>query len=66
VQDNGLGLALPAGRPSFGLFQRFHTHVAGSGVGLYLIQKLLENEGGHLEVTSQLGEGTTFSLYFQR
>ena len=66
VQDNGLGLALPAGRPRFGLFQRFHTHVDGSGVGLYLVQKLLENDGGHLEVTSQLGEGTTFALYFQR
>ncbi|MGI4821120.1 MAG: ATP-binding protein [Janthinobacterium lividum] len=66
VRDNGLGLALPPGRPSFGLFQRFHTHVDGSGVGLYLVQKLLENEGGRLEVTSQLGEGTTFTLYFQR
>jgi signal transduction histidine kinase len=66
VQDNGLGLALPPGRPSFGLFQRFHTHVDGSGVGLYIVQKLLENEGGHLEVTSQLGEGTSFTLYFQR
>jgi signal transduction histidine kinase len=66
VQDNGLGLALPPGRPSFGLFQRFHTHVDGSGVGLYLVQKLLENKGGHLEVTSHLGEGTTFTLYFRR
>ncbi|MGI4874349.1 MAG: sensor histidine kinase [Janthinobacterium lividum] len=66
VHDNGLGLALPPGRPRFGLFQRFHTHVDGSGVGLYLVQKLLENEGGRLEVTSQLGAGTTFALYFQR
>jgi light-regulated signal transduction histidine kinase (bacteriophytochrome) len=41
VQDNSLGLALPPGRPSFGLFQRFHPHVDGSGVGLYLVQKLL-------------------------
>jgi hypothetical protein len=30
VQDNRLGLALPPGRPSFGLFKRFHTHVDGS------------------------------------
>ncbi|MGI4734443.1 MAG: ATP-binding protein [Janthinobacterium lividum] len=66
VQDNGLGLTLPPGQPRFGLFQRFHTHMDGSGVGLYLVQKLLENEGGHLEVTSQFGEGTTFTLYFKR
>ncbi|RZK99581.1 MAG: HAMP domain-containing histidine kinase, partial [Hymenobacter sp.] len=66
VQDNGLGLALPPGRPAFGLFQRFHTHVDGSGVGLYMVQKLIENEGGQLEVTSQVGEGATFTVYLPR
>ncbi|MGI4741438.1 MAG: PAS domain-containing protein [Janthinobacterium lividum] len=66
VQDNGLGLALPAGGPAFGLFQRFHTHVDGSGVGLYLVQKLVENDGGRLEVASQVGQGSTFTVYFKR
>ncbi|MBU6123365.1 PAS domain-containing protein [Hymenobacter siberiensis] len=66
VQDNGLGLALPPGRPVFGLFQRFHTHVDGSGVGLYMAQKLVENEGGALEVVSQVGEGSTFTVYLPR
>ncbi|GAB3637793.1 hypothetical protein GCM10027422_33830 [Hymenobacter arcticus] len=66
VADNGLGLTLPPGRPSFGLFQRFHTHVDGSGVGLYLVQKLVENDGGRLEVESHVGQGTTFRIYFKR
>ncbi len=66
VQDNGLGLVLPPGQHTFGLFQRFHTHVDGSGVGLYLVQKLVENDGGRLEVASQLGQGTTFFVYFKR
>jgi len=66
VQDNGLGLALPSKRPDFGLFQRFHTHVEGSGVGLYIVQKLVENGGGHLEVTSDLGTGSLFAAYFRK
>ncbi|HEX8329743.1 MAG TPA: ATP-binding protein [Hymenobacter sp.] len=64
VQDNGLGVDLPPGPPAFALFQRFHTHVDGSGVGLYMVQKLVENEGGRLEVTSAPGCGSTFRVYF--
>jgi PAS domain S-box-containing protein len=66
VQDNGLGLALPAGESTFNLFQRFRTHVDGSGVGLYLVQKLVEREGGRLKVTSQLGQGSTFAVILKR
>jgi signal transduction histidine kinase len=66
VQDNRLGLALPAGEPILILFQRFRTRVDGSGVGLYLVQKLVERDGGRLEVTSQLGQEATFTAYFKR
>jgi signal transduction histidine kinase len=59
VQDNGLGLALPASGSAFNLVQRFRTHVDGSGVGLYLVQKLVERDGGRLEVSSQLGQAPT-------
>jgi PAS domain S-box-containing protein len=38
VQDNGLGLDLTQGNDKlFGMFQRLHTHVEGSGIGLYLV-----------------------------
>ncbi|MGI4873796.1 MAG: PAS domain-containing protein [Janthinobacterium lividum] len=66
VQDNGLGLDLLSGRPLFGLFQRFHTHVEGSGVGLYLAKRIVEHTGGRIEVASQLGVGSTFTVYFKR
>ena len=65
VQDNGLGLALSPERPLFGLFQRYHTHVEGSGVGLYMVKKMVENAGGHVTVNSELGVGSTFTVYFR-
>ncbi|MGY3089414.1 PAS domain S-box-containing protein [Hymenobacter sp. UYAg731] len=65
VQDNGLGLALSPDRQLFGLFQRYHTHVEGSGVGLYMVKKMVENAGGHVTVQSELGVGSTFTVYFR-
>lgn len=64
VQDNGLGLDLTSGRPLFGLFQRFHTHVGGSGIGLYMVKKMVENAGGTIGVQSQLDVGSTFTVAF--
>ncbi|UOQ77640.1 PAS domain-containing protein [Hymenobacter sp. 5516J-16] len=43
VQDNGLGLNELQQRQLFGLFQRLHTHVEGTGVGLYIVKRLVEN-----------------------
>ncbi|WP_165963423.1 sensor histidine kinase [Hymenobacter radiodurans] len=66
VQDNGLGLDLSGEYQLFGLFRRYHTHVEGSGVGLHMVKKLVENGGGKIEVASMLGQGSTFSIYFPR
>ena len=63
VQDNGLGLD-PAGQQKlFGMFQRLHDHVEGSGIGLYMVKRMIENAGGHIEVKSELGMGSTFLVY---
>jgi two-component system, sensor histidine kinase len=64
VQDNGLGLSEPENPRLFNLFQRFHSHVEGSGVGLYMIKKMIENAGGRISVESQENVGSTFSVYF--
>jgi PAS domain S-box-containing protein len=64
VQDNGLGLNGPQQKHLFQLFQRLHTHVEGSGLGLYMVKKIVENAGGTIEVQSQVNEGTTFTIRF--
>ncbi|SMB99694.1 histidine kinase [Hymenobacter roseosalivarius DSM 11622] len=64
VQDNGLDLAQQ--KKLFGLFQRLHVHVEGSGIGLYMVKKMVDNAGGRIEVDSQPGIGSTFRLYFPR
>ena len=64
VRDNGLGLNALQQQRLFGLFQRLHTHVEGTGVGLYMIKRLLENAGATIAVTSLPAAGTTFTVTF--
>jgi PAS domain S-box-containing protein len=66
VQDNGLGLDLANDRKLFAMFERLHDHVEGSGIGLYMVKKIVENAGGHIEVQSQIGTGSTFRVFFKR
>ncbi|AHM58790.1 signal transduction histidine kinase with CheB and CheR activity [Flammeovirgaceae bacterium 311] len=66
VADNGLGL-LPKQVPKlFSLYKRFHNHVEGTGIGLHIIKRMVENNGGRIEVESQYGKGTTFTVYFSQ
>ncbi|MDU0368960.1 PAS domain-containing sensor histidine kinase [Hymenobacter endophyticus] len=65
VKDNGLGLDLSRGQNKlFAMFQRLHTHVEGTGLGLYMVKKIVENAGGRIAVESQLNQGTAFRVYF--
>jgi PAS domain S-box-containing protein len=67
VRDNGLGLNLTNNEKRlFGMFQRLHDHVEGSGIGLYMVKKMVENVGGKIEVESEVGVGSTFTVYFKR
>lgn len=63
VQDNGLGLSDRHLDKLFTVFKRFHPHVEGSGVGLYMIKRLIENSKGQIKVESRQDEGTTFTIY---
>ncbi|MBT9393639.1 PAS domain-containing protein [Hymenobacter sp. NST-14] len=62
VQDNGLGLTEAQQIDLFGMFRRLHTHVEGSGVGLFTVKRLVENAGGTIIVESQAGQGSTFTV----
>ena len=65
VRNNGLEMNISTERPLFSLFQRYHTHIKGSGVELYMVEKMMENTGGHIAMQSQVGTGSTFSVYFK-
>lgn len=64
LQDNGLGMEIKDPEKIFGMFKRMHSHVEGTGIGLYMVRKIIENEGGFIKVESQPGKGSTFKVYF--
>ncbi len=64
VRDNGMGMELLFQKKAFELFQRGpHVgHIPGTGVGLAVVRRLIENHQGLVRLDSKLGEGTT--VYF--
>jgi signal transduction histidine kinase/Tfp pilus assembly protein PilF len=62
-EDNGLGLDLLKYRDTvFKLFKRFHNHVEGRGMGLYLIKTQIESLNGTIDIDSTVGTGTVFRI----
>ena len=63
VTDNGLGFDTRLHKEKmFKLYKRFHTHVEGRGIGLYLIKAQIEVLHGTIEVESQLDHGSMFRV----
>ncbi|MBX9852239.1 MAG: HAMP domain-containing histidine kinase [Cytophagaceae bacterium] len=65
VTDNGLGIKEDQKEKIFGMFKRAHDHVEGTGVGLYLAKRMIENAGGKIEVESEVGKGSVFRVYIR-
>ena len=68
IRDTGPGIA-EAEQPR--VFQRFYRgkeygQEEGVGIGLYLVRRIAEGQGGYVKVSSQVGAGSTFSLYLPR
>ncbi|MDQ3535907.1 MAG: PAS domain-containing protein, partial [Bacteroidota bacterium] len=64
MTDNGLGLSPEQKGKMFNMFRRFHTHVDGTGIGLYIVKRIIENNGGKIEVESEIGKGSSFKVFF--
>jgi two-component system, sensor histidine kinase len=62
VHDNGLGLTAAEQTKLFVMFRRLHSHVEGTGVGLYMVKRIVENAGGSTLVQSTPGVGSTFTV----
>ncbi len=63
VQDNGLGIEPKQKNKIFSIFKRLHDHVEGSGLGLFIVKRIVDNSGGRIEVESEPGTGSTFRVY---
>ncbi len=70
VRDQGMGMSA---EQVTNLFQKYYRTpdaqqrgIKGTGLGLYLVKQLVEAHGGRIEVQSQIGQGTTFSVYLPK
>ncbi|MFP4293742.1 MAG: PAS domain-containing protein [Cyclobacteriaceae bacterium] len=65
-KDNGIGINLEKyGNKLFQPFRRIHQKKEGLGLGLYVIQTMVQKNGGRVEVESKPGEGAIFRIYLK-
>jgi len=64
-KDNGLGIDLTKkGDQIFGLYKRFHSHVEGKGMGLFMVKTAVEMLRGTISVASSVNKGAIFTIQF--
>lgn len=64
VEDNGIGISEEYYEKIFGVFQRLHGHseYSGTGIGLAIVKKIINNLGGSISLESELNKGTKFFI----
>ena len=63
IRDNGIGIDPKYHELIFGIFEKLSTTM-GTGVGLTIVSTIMDKHNGQVSVTSNLGEGSCFTLTF--
>lgn len=67
IEDNGLGIDLELHKDRiFKMFNRFHDHTDGKGIGLYLVKTMIDRLGGDLEIHSKVKKGMSLNIKLPR
>jgi signal transduction histidine kinase len=62
-KDNGMGINVEENKNKvFELYRRFHTHIEGKGVGLFMSKVQVEALGGTINIKSKVNEGAIFTI----
>lgn len=65
ISDTGIGISEDDIPKVFSRFYRSQlvNDIEGVGIGLYLAREIIRSEGGYIKVSSEIGEGSTFSVF---
>ncbi len=65
IEDHGMGIDAESIRRIFGRFERATSpNISGLGLGLYIAQQIVQAHGGTIEVNSEVGSGSVFTVTF--
>lgn len=64
IKDNGIGIPKEEIENVFKKYKRVNESIEGTGIGLYLIRKIINASGGKIEVECEEGKGCTFKVFF--
>jgi PAS domain S-box-containing protein len=65
IQDNGKGIRKEDYPKVFAPFKRIDYGVEGTGIGMSIVKRIVDNNGGKIEVNSNPGEGTVFNIFLK-
>jgi PAS domain S-box-containing protein len=66
ISDNGIGIKEEDKQKVFSMYKRLNPNIEGTGVGLALVARIVDNNGGKIEIDSEVKKGTTFNIYLMK